>query len=449
MWLLGGDFALVFFESIFSRFIPLYLKELQASNFMIGVTTGSIAGIVNFFFLPGISRWSDRYRSKLGRRIPFLLWTAPITTVSLILIGFAPEIGKWIHTTITSPFIPKLSQTSVILGLLCLLVVIFHFFNMVLVNAFNWLVRDVVPHDIIGRFLSWFRIVGTLSTCLFLWYVFPYVLDHRKEVCVGVGVLYTIIFLVMCFKIKEEEYLPPEEIPVQSTLKSFGRYFNECLRTPMYRNFFIANTLTIAAIASSGPFLMLFSKETLGLEMNTIGQIFAWGSLATAVFYFGIGWVCDRSNPILVSIYGALGSSFSMIVAYFWVHEERGWLFFSIVSTLPTVAWGLGSVTTAIFIFPKEKFGQFSSGMNVFGYGALIFFNSVIGQVIDLSSGNYRLILAWSFILFFLAFIFMMRVFRSWKSMHSPLATPSSDQQNDLSLPTEDLSCASKLQKPA
>src|SRR5437667_3052 len=97
VWLLWGDFAFTFFESIFGRFIPLYLKDLQASNTLIGVMTGSFVGLINLFFLPNISRWSDAFRSRLGRRIPFLYVVAPLTVASLILVGFAPEIGAWLH----------------------------------------------------------------------------------------------------------------------------------------------------------------------------------------------------------------------------------------------------------------------------------------------------------------------------------------------------------------
>jgi len=186
-WLLWGDFAFTFFENIFGRFIPLYLKDLQASNTLIGVMTGSIAGAVNLLFLPGISRWSDEYRSRWGRRIPFLAVVTPITVVSVILVGFAPEIGAWVHSRVTIHIAPAVSLTAVILTLLCGLVVAFHYFNMVLCNGFTWLVRDVVPYEVMARFLSWFRIIGTVSSVAFSWYVFPYIISHRKEICVGVG----------------------------------------------------------------------------------------------------------------------------------------------------------------------------------------------------------------------------------------------------------------------
>ena len=65
LWLLWGDFAFTFFESIFGRFIPLYLKDLHASNALIGVMTGSIAGAVNILFLPNIMAIRNRSKVKL------------------------------------------------------------------------------------------------------------------------------------------------------------------------------------------------------------------------------------------------------------------------------------------------------------------------------------------------------------------------------------------------
>jgi len=31
------------------------------------------------------------------------------------------------------------------------------------------------------RFLAWFSMVGTISSALFLWFVFPHLMTHRKE----------------------------------------------------------------------------------------------------------------------------------------------------------------------------------------------------------------------------------------------------------------------------
>ncbi len=416
LWLLWGDFAFTFFESIFVRFIPLYLKDLNASNSLIGIMTGSFAGLVNIFLLPNVSQWSDHHRGRWGRRIPFLYAATPLTVASLVGVGFAPEIAAWLHAVLPIHFVSGLSEEALVLTLLCVFVVSFHLFNMVLVNAYNWLLRDVVPQELMARFLSWFRIVGTVSTFVFLWFVFPHLMSHRKGVFLGVGLFYLVAFLLMCWKVKEGTYSPPpalEERP--GVLQSFIRYFRECLSLPIYRNFFIVYVLAIVAMSCAGPFSVLFTRNTLGLDMEAMGKIFAWGAAVSALVYFPMGWLCDRLGSPRVTLWSLLGLTVSTVLAYFLIRNREDYLIYTVIASVPYVGWGLGSLAATMKLFPEEKFGQFSSGLNVFGCGALIFGNYLMGMFMDLVHSNYRMAFLWSATLFTLALYPMMLVLRDWK----------------------------------
>jgi len=421
LWLLWGDFAFTFFENIFGRFIPLYLKDLHASNTLIGVMTGSFAGLVNIFFLPNISQWSDRTRSRWGRRIPFLYIVTPLTVASLVAVGFAPEISHGLQRHFLSALAPSLSELGLLLVLLCGFIVSFHFHNMVLVNSYNWLLRDVVPLDLMARFLSWFRIVGTVSSFAFPWWVFPHIIDNRKTVFLSVGLFYLAAFLLMCRNVKEGDYPPvPPRMSRPGLLATFALYFRECLRFPIYRNFFLVYVLTIAATSCAGPFSVLFTRDTLGIDMNDMGKLFAWGAAASALVYFPIGWLCDRFNPLSVTIVSLCGLAAGSFLALLLVHKATGYLVYTLAWSLPTVAWALGSLSTTMRLFPKEKFGQFSSGLNVFGCGALILGNYLMGKFMDLMHSDYRMTFLWSAALFAIAIWPMTRVYRDWKRHGGP-----------------------------
>jgi len=421
IWLLWGDFAFTFFESIFGRFIPLYLKDLQASNTLIGVMTGSFVGLVNLFFLPNISQWSDTSRGRWGRRIPFLYAVTPLTVASLVLIGFAPELGAWLHDHAIARFAPGVSVTTVILSLLCVLVVSFHFFNMTLVNAYGWLQRDVVPERVMARFLSWFRIVGTVSSFLFLWFVFPHVVSRRREVCSGVGLFYLVSFFLMCWNVKEGEYPPPPPKDSRPGIfKSFALYFRECLRIPIYRNFFIVYILVLFATLSVGPFSVLFARDTLGLDMDNMGKIFAWGTGVSLLVYAPMGLLCERFTPLRVTLYSLAGFVLASLLAFFLVHDKTTFMIYTIASSVPAVGWALGQGTATMSLFPGEKFGQFSSGLNVFGCAGLILGNYAMGKFMDLLHSNYRLSFLWSAAFFALAIIPMVRVYSDWKKYGGP-----------------------------
>lgn len=389
-WLLWGDFCFVLFEGIFGRFMPLYLKQLQASDMWISVLTGSTAGLMNLLFLPHISMWSDRHRSRRGRRVPFLFWATPATVGALCLIGFSPEIGAWICAHIPLPAV--VTKVTVILLILSVFVVAFHFFNMVLWNMFSCFLRDVVPTEVMPWCLSGFRVVGTVGGLLFNWLIFPHVLINRQAVCVGVGLLYLVAFMAMCWRVKEGEYPPAAEKPRGNVLQTYGGYFKTCLSLPIYRNYFIMYvTLCMGGLAGN-QFGILFQQRTLGLSLTEIGNIGNWCIGMSLIALLSAGYLCRKFSPFRVyPVTMVCGMTLSLL-SYFFVHDKATLLAFSLVGTVPGAIGGIASGTINVMIFPKDKYGQFASGMNVFSYGCITVCSFLVGHVMDVSGHNYRLI---------------------------------------------------------
>jgi len=421
LWLLWGDFALFFFETVFARYVPLYFKDLHASNTLIGVLTGSIPGIVNILFLPNISQWSDGYHSSLGRRIPFLYIVTPLTAFSLIAVGFAPEMSHWVLSHLLSRLGSTLSLTALTLFILCVFVFLYHLFNMILVSAYSWLLRDVVPLEWMPRFLALFRIVGSLGNVAFLWLIFPHAVSHRKTTFLIVGLYYLFSFLLMCLNVKEGEYSPP---PVSSRkpslLRSYLSYFKHCLSISIYRNFFITYVLGVLATACASPFASLFARDNLGLTMDDIGLAFAWGAAVSILAYYPVGLLCERISPIIVIAASLMGMALASLWAFLCVHTKIEFLAYSIVISVPLVFWVLGLFTTSTRIFPEQYFGKFYSGLNVFGCGFMIIGNLCIGQLLDLLHDDYRVIFLWCAVFFFAAIYPIFRVYHFWKINGGP-----------------------------
>ena len=419
-WLLWGDFTMGFFESIFSKFLPLYLNSIHASNALIGIMTGSLAGGFNLLFLPNFSQWSDRYRGHRGRRIPFIYFSTAPTVIFLIGIGFAPEIAGWTHSQLIARLAPSVSLVSVILTFLCFSILAFHFFNMVLINSYNWLLRDVVPMEWMSRFIAYFRVVSTLSSVGFLWFVFPHLLTHRKEVFLGIGGFYLVSFMLMSWKVKEGEYpppTPPAERP--GILKSYGLYFRDSLSVAIYRNNLIAYVL-VTAVTAASPFGMLFMRQTLGFAMLDIGHIFAWGAAVSAVAFVPMGWLCDRISPIRVCVISLFIQLVVSALAYLFVDTRTSYLVYFIVSAIPGAGWAAGSLITMMKLYPKERFGEFSSALACFGTVSGILSNCVMGFFMDLAHSNYRMSFLWCAACFGLAIYPMMLVYRGWRLHGGP-----------------------------
>ena len=421
-WLLWGDFAFAFFESIFGRFIPLFLRELEASNTVVGLMTGGLVGVVNILCLPNISRWSDRFRSRLGRRIPFLMVATPITVLSLVCAGFTPEISKFLY-----PFVPGWLEKFVsghvfTLSLLCLFVVAYDFFNMVLVNGYNWLLRDVVPETVMARFLSWFRIINTISSMVFLKLVFPYVLSHRTEVFLGVGAFYLVAFLVMCLKVKEGEYAPPppQKEAKPGFFKGFLIYFRECLGHPIYRNYILVSIMWYMVSGCTNPFITLLMNETLKLNMGDMGTLFALNAAASVLVLYPVGWACDRFGPLRITVITLVVQVVVSVAAFFLVNDKFTMTVYLVLSALPLVSWKLASFATSVKIFPKAKFGQFLSALNVFGTGSMVVGNMLIGALIDYFNDDYRIAFAWAGFFAAGALTCMLLVLRCYQRLGGP-----------------------------
>ncbi len=401
--------------------MPIYLESLHASNTLIGIVTGGLAGLVNVLFLPNISQWSDRFRSKLGRRIPFLLVVTPLTTLSLMAVGFSPEIAAWCHRYVTAEIAPWLTQSTLLLSLICVFAVSFHFFNMVLVGAYNWLLRDVVPQVFMARFLSWFRVVGTVASVIFLFYVFPVIMSYRRTTFLLMGGFYMVVFMTMCWKVREGQYPDPETGNARDNfLSRFGTYFRDCLSVPLYRNYFIVYLLVLMAGMSATSFSTLYASKTLGLSMADMGHLWAYAQIASAFLFAPVGWLCERFTPMRV-VFCSIGLLlFGALCAYFLVHDKLTWMIYSLLISIPFVGWGLGSMTVTMQLFPQKYFGQFSAGVNVFGCGGLFVGNYLIGVFMDLNHSNYRMVFLWSAFFYMLATIPMLALYRAWKNHGGP-----------------------------
>ena len=420
-WLLWGDFASTFFEAIFGRFTPLYLKDLHASNSLIGIMTGTITGFVNILFLPNISLWSDHYRGRLGRRVPFIYVVTPLTMVSLVALGFAPELAGWVQRVLLSHLAPSVTAAAMIVPLFCVFATFYHFFNTVLLNSYNWLLRDVVPLELMARFLSWFRMVSTAGSWAFLWYFFPYIISRRREVFLGLGLFFLVSFLLMCWNVKEGEYPPPpSSIDRPGLLKSFGLYFRDCLSVPIYRNFFIVYVFVTLGSFCANSFTMLFNRETLGLSMDDMSRIFAWNTAVSAVVFFPVGWLCDKFSPLRVTLISLFGLILGPVWAYFWVTDKRTFLIYSLFSAVYATGWGLGFLATTMKLFPEDKFGQFSSGLSVFACGSIIIGNYLLGEFMDLVHSDYRMVFVWCAACMSMTVFPMILVYRGWKQHGGP-----------------------------
>lgn len=91
----SGFFALTLVWTLYNAFMPLILGEYINSR----AIRGSIMGLDNLLaviLIPVIGTWSDRLKSPLGGRLPFLVIGMPVAALFFILIPVVSGMSLWL-----------------------------------------------------------------------------------------------------------------------------------------------------------------------------------------------------------------------------------------------------------------------------------------------------------------------------------------------------------------
>ncbi len=321
-WLLWGDIVYTIMEHVADPIMQLRFKKMGAMNWQMVLLTSTIPMCLYSFFGPVISIKSDRFRSRLGRRIPFLLFSVPALAVGLTGLAFADRLGHWLHDTLN---IASLSENTTVMLTMGFMLIVFAFFNVFTTTVFWYLFNDVVPENMLARFMSWFRFISAISTAAYNLFVFPYSESHATEIFLGAAVLYLIGFGLMCLNVREGKYPPPSEHAdgKKGPLAAITTYAKECHSHKIYRYLWICTF--IAYIGAGVGSFSLYFRQSIGLDLLQIGKINTAMQIELAVLILASGWLGDRFGPIRVVLIAQILSLLTVVPASFlWIFWQPG-----------------------------------------------------------------------------------------------------------------------------
>jgi maltose/moltooligosaccharide transporter len=115
IFLLGfGFFGVSVIWGVYNAFVPIFLADkFHVSPGVIGffMTLDNVAAL---FIQPPVGAWSDRVRTRWGRRIPFIIIGAPVSAVAFGLIPVAAVLPVFVACTSTLLLSAALWRTPVV-----------------------------------------------------------------------------------------------------------------------------------------------------------------------------------------------------------------------------------------------------------------------------------------------------------------------------------------------
>jgi len=428
-WLLWGDFCFSLMETVGPSILPLKLKALGASNTSMSWIMTVLPNFLTTIVCPWVSFKSDRYRSRWGRRIPFILSTMPFLTISLILLGWSEPLTPVIRHLI--PALASVAPATTTIWLIAIFLIVFQFFNMFVNSVFWYLFNDVVPPQFLGRFMGLFRIMGTAAGASYNFFIFKYAETNMREIITGGALLYFIGFGVMCFFVKEGKYPPPPDMDhapkgLNGFLKTFGK---QSFSTRFYWYFYLMNAFgnIATACAFAG---VLFSKQ-MGLSVDQIGKLSAYGAIAALLATYFTAIFVDRWHPLRISTYMAVFTAVTGFSGWIWTTMTLpGPIYFwlclgaSLVTVFSTCLQDACAIPLFMRLMPKSLYGQFSSANALVRSVARIGGGILVGPFLDFvqklchgSDYAYRWMFVWSWVFGIGSTVFICLGYREWKRL--------------------------------
>jgi len=282
-------------KDVVEKGLPVFLPV-----FLAGVIN-ALRYVSNAVCDPLVGWWSDRTRSRMGRRRPFILYGTIFLSLVLVLLWFPPVRG--------------ISHTNTIyLGMLMLA---FGFLYPLVVNPYLGLMPEITPFlkerislsglmgyaEIIGRVIA--QVVAGFVISYFVTHpskIAGFALDGYKLMAVVAAVITCLIYFIMVAKIKEIPHEGKKEVPFD-IFRSVAEVFRNPAFIPyiaIIATFILASNLLIMIT----PF---FGTQLMGVSIDLAGALLGILLLVAGLFFPLCIWVADR-----------IGKKQTFVIAMFW-----------------------------------------------------------------------------------------------------------------------------------
>lgn len=415
-WLMWNDFSITLLESV-TGLTGILMRDRNASYTLMS-TFGAIGGVLGMWINPVFSTWSDRLRTRFGRRRPFLLIATPLFAACLCSIAFMPDFYhfamRYARVAAVLNHIPIngevlfIGVASIINGL----------FNGVVLAIFSYYYWDVVPEIVLGRFNSIAKIVTVAAGMIWNFFIIGFAEHHTQIVYVGVSVFCLTVYLLSVIMVREGDYPPPEPRKTTNPMEAIGTYFKDCFSNPYYLWIFVS-ALFFQLGNQGGGFSFFYLRYDLKMDLSVTGWIGGVGSTATTVFGVLLGYsagaLVDRIKPIRMVPVALFIWALLSLVSFFIVDSKLTAATMASLISITGFVYGVAISAVTVELFPREKLGQFCSAQAFFYQTIIMVLGPcVISPFFDWLKFN-RAGYLWSACFYFLSALACVKVYFNWK----------------------------------
>jgi MFS family permease len=274
-----GFFTMGLMDPLYDTYVPLFLQDYITSNAAVGGIM-TLDNLLQLLLIPFISVWSDRTRTRLGRRMPFIVIMLPISAGLFSLI----------------PPLAAFSLPALIGIIFC-----FNIFKTSVRGPVVALMPDTIPGDYRSEANGVINMMGgfgIIVSTLFL----ARLIEVRKSLPFHIasgGVILAVLVLLIFIREKLPE--KPEEneakIPVRASIKQVFSPRNgagEKVRDSSVARILISLFLWFTAYEGAKPFLGPFLVKTMGTSEGNAALAQGVAGISSVIMAVPAGYLAHK-----------------------------------------------------------------------------------------------------------------------------------------------------------
>jgi maltose/moltooligosaccharide transporter len=411
IFLLGfGFFGVSVIWGVYNAFVPIFLANkfgLEAAFIGFFMTLDNIAAL---FIQPPVGAWSDRLRTPIGRRLPFILVGAPITALAFGLIPLAAVLPLFVACTSTLLLSAALWRTPVVA-----------------------LMPDITPSEKRSQANGIINFMGGIGTIIALQTGgMLYRLSPSFPFWLG-SALVVIAALIVFLFVKEPKDVLESNEPQPSMIESLREVLND--EDKSGTRILFAIFFWFIGYSAVETFFTLYAQEHLGINAGDGATLLSVFPLFFVLFAIPSGFLAARIGRRVAISFGLI--VVAIILALFYILPASTLL--APVSPLPLVGiplveggprmltmagvmlilggigWAsvnINSLPMVVELTTAARLGTFTGLYYLFSTLSAIIGPNVNGWAIQLSGNNYNVIMLIAPFFMLTAFVLMLGVRR-------------------------------------